>query len=328
MATSKEKSVLSRGIVAVLFVLVFAGLAGVLWWLSDGHLFRLFETKGQVANQQRDLLIFTMLLSLVVLLPTYFMLYTFAWKYREGHKRDYKPGWDNSKLLEFIWWGVPIAIIAILAVVTVKTSHSLDPYKPLASRHKPVQVQVVALNWKWLFIYPEEKVASVNEFAFPVDRPVELTLTSDGPMGSFWLPELAGQIYVMSGMQTKLHIDAHKLGVYDGVNANITGKGYADMRFRAKALSNDGYQDWLIEAANSGKTLDQTTLKKLRQNSESNPAVRYSLQKTDAFTSIVHEYMEMSPPQSKSANADEQPSQKQEPSSTHMNHTNHDMEGM
>ena len=325
MAT-KEKPVLSRGAIVVLFVSVVALLVCGLWWLSDGQLFRLFETRGQIADRQRTLIIFTTLLSLVVLLPTYFMLYVFAWRYREGHKKQYKPNWDSNKLFEFIWWAVPIIFIGILAVVTYVTSHSLDPYKPLASAQKPIQVQVVALNWKWLFVYPEEGVASVNEFALPLNRPVELSLTSDGPMGSFWLPELAGQVYVMSGMSTKLHIDAHKPGVYDGVNANITGKGYADMRFRAKALDDEGYKTWLRNAGNSNQELTASALKTLRAESVKNPVRYYYFDRTQtsAFTVVLHEYMTMNPPQSKAMYGDEKAS----PSDRAMEHAGHNMEGM
>ncbi|MBP9852955.1 MAG: cytochrome o ubiquinol oxidase subunit [Patescibacteria group bacterium] len=315
----QQKQNMSRGAVALFFVGIVFLVAFILWSLGDGHLFRLFETSGQVATKQRNLIVFTMLLSLVVLLPTYTMLYMFAWKYREGHKKQYKPDWDSNFSLEFVWWLIPIVIIGVLAVVTYKTSHSLDPYKPLASTNEPIQVQVVALNWKWLFIYPQEGVASVNEFAFPVDRPVELTLTSDGPMASFWAPELAGQIYVMAGMSTKLHVDANKIGIYEGVNSNITGKGYSDMRFKAKVMSSQSYEDWLTRAANSDKVLSATTLTNLRKETVANPVTYFALQKKDVYKTIEGQYMGHGMPSNEHAIPHSTPS---------MPNMQHTMEGM
>ncbi|QQS18243.1 ubiquinol oxidase subunit II [Candidatus Saccharibacteria bacterium] len=227
----------SRTKMTVLWLVGGALVVGLLVVLSLNHSFPLLQTRGEIANRQRDLLVFATALALLVLVPVYFMIFTFAWRYRAGHKQDYKPEWDTHKGYEALWWGIPIAIISVLAVVTWVTSHSLDPFKPLASSQKPLQVQVVALQWKWLFIYPEQGVASVNEVAFPASRPVEFTMTSDAPMNSFWIPQLAGQIYVMSGMSTKLHVVADVPGVYQGMSSNISGKGFADMKF--KGAGND-----------------------------------------------------------------------------------------
>lgn len=210
--------------------------------------------RGDIALQQKELLLFAAGLSLLVLIPTYYMLYTFAWRYREGHTKQYKPKWDTNKKLEAVWWGVPILIISVLAVVTWTTTHSLDPYKPLASSKQPVQVQVVALQWKWLFIYPEHNVASVNTLVIPVDTPVEFTITSDAPMNSFWIPQLAGQIYAMAGMSTKLHVNATSVGEYRGMSANLSGAGFADMTFVASAKPEADFKNW-VNATSTNESL-------------------------------------------------------------------------
>lgn len=325
MSTKKDKQLLSRGMIAFLWVMVLLGFVGLLWWLGLGHDYRLLQTRGEIATKQRDLLIFTVLLSLVVLLPTYFMLYMFAWRYKAGHKRQYKPNWDSNILIESIWWAIPIIIIGVLAVVTWQTSHSLDPFKPLTSNKTPIKVQVVALNWKWLFIYPEQGVASVNELAMPVDRPVNLTLTSDGPMNSFWVPQLAGQIYVMSGMTSQLHINAHKSGIYDGVTSNISGKGYADMRFRALAMSDVEFQNWVSRAANRGEMLDEGIFSSLRAESVKNSPKQYSLADSGLFDGLIAEY---SHDMMKSSNQIQlTPQSDPVPESMHMTN-GHVMEGM
>jgi cytochrome o ubiquinol oxidase subunit 2 len=263
---------------------------GVLVWLSWGHPFPLIQTRGDIANRQRDLLFFATLLALLVLLPVYFLIFTFAWRYRAGHRKEYKPEWASHKGYEALWWGIPIAIISVLAVVTWVTSHSLDPFKPVASQQKPLHIQVVALQWKWLFLYPEQHVASVNEFAFPVDRPVELTITSDAPMNSFWLPQLAGQIYAMSGMSTQLHIQANARGDYKGVSSNISGKGFADMRFTARAMSRPEYGAWLLHAVDTGNRMDMTAYEKLAQPGVSK-TMFFGLDDTGLYDRVILKYM-------------------------------------
>jgi cytochrome o ubiquinol oxidase subunit II len=245
---------LSRRALVLLWLAGIVLFVALLAWLLRDKLIAVLMPRGVIAQQQRDLLYFATGLSLLVLVPTYYMLYTFAWKYREGHSKQYLPKWDTNKKLEAVWWGIPIAIIAVLAVVTWTTSHSLDPYKPLVSSKKPLQVQVVALQWKWLFIYPDHEVASVNKLVIPIDRPVEFTITSDAPMNSFWIPQLAGQIYAMSGMSTKLHVNATSVGEYRGMSSNLSGARFADMTFMADARTESNFAAWVNKTA-SDKTL-------------------------------------------------------------------------
>jgi cytochrome o ubiquinol oxidase subunit 2 len=164
------------------------------------------EPAGPIGRKERNLIIEAFLLSMIVVIPVYVMLVGFAWKYRAGNKKaKYRPDMEGSPILETIWWGIPIIIISILAVVTFKSSHDLDPFKSLDSKKTPMTVQAVALQWRWLFIYPQQNVASINYVKLPKDTPVEFQITADAPMNSFWIPQLGGQIYAMSGMATQLH---------------------------------------------------------------------------------------------------------------------------
>lgn len=280
------------------WLLVLTWLAGlglialVLWTVFQHNTFEVLQTRGEIGDQQRDLLVFATILSAVVIVPVYFMLFLFAWRYREGHKHTYAPKWDGNKKLETIWWGIPIAIIIVLAVITWVTSHSLDPYKPIESDKEPLQVQVVSLNWKWLFIYPEYEVASVNELRIPVDRPVEFSITSDAPMNSFWIPQLGGQVYSMTGMVTKLHLIADEPGEYRGMSANISGEGFADMQFMTHATSQEAFDIWVnnLMSAPGLEHLDMATYQKLAEPATSD--VRYyHLHAQTLFDDIMMKYM-------------------------------------
>ncbi len=257
-----------------------------------GQTVDVLQTRGEIGNRQRDLLVFASLLAVVVLMPVYIMLFVFAWRYKEGHHRKYTPKWDGNKRYETIWWSVPILIVSVLAVITWVTSHSLDPYKPLASDKKPLQVQVIALDWKWLFIYPEYQIASVNELQIPVNRPVEFTITSDAPMNSFWIPQLGGQIYAMSGMQTKLHLIADEPGEYRGMSANISGEGFADMHFKTYAESQTDFNQWIdkVHGYENTRDLDMSSYSHLAEPGTS-VVQYYHLQDQQLFYNVMMKYM-------------------------------------
>ncbi len=189
-------------------------------------------------------------------------------------------------------WGIPVAIISVLAVVTWVTSHSLDPYKALASPKKPLQVQVIALEWKWLFIYPGQDVASVNQVNFPVNQPVEFSITSDAPMNSFWIPQLAGQIYAMNGMTTKLNIIADQPGDYRGMSSNISGAGFADMMFTAHAESAADFNAWVekIHAHEDTRDLTMTSYESLARPNTSG-VMLYHVHDPNVFHDVIMKYM-------------------------------------
>lgn len=257
------------------------------------HNITFFSPAGDIAIQQRNLFLFAVSLMMIVIIPVFVMLFAFAWKFRETNKRAvYRPTWDGNKKLETLWWGIPIAIISVLAGVTWVTSHSLDPFKPIASTKSPLQVQVVALEWKWLFIYPEQGVASVNELHIPTGRPVEFTLTSDAPMNSFWIPKLGGQVYAMSGMSTKLHLIADKTGIYQGVSANISGEGFADMKFNTIAAPESEFTSWVKETKTSAThTLSHQVYGDVRKQSVEKTPIFYGSVAPDLYASIVSSYM-------------------------------------
>src|SRR5437868_3793345 len=173
------------------------------------------QPRGTIGKQEQRLIITALLLSLIVVIPVFVMLFGFAWKYREGNKSArYDPDFDHSRTLESIWWGVPLILISILAVITWRSAHQLDPFKALDSKTPPVAIQAISLRWKWLFIYPQQNIASVNFIQMPVNTPINFEITSDAPMNSFWIPQLGGQIYSMSGMATNLNLEATQPGSY------------------------------------------------------------------------------------------------------------------
>lgn len=254
----------------------------------------LFDSKGPIGQAIGDTMIYTVLLMLIVVIPTVFLSVYVPYKYRAGNKNaSYDPEWHHSSLIEAIVWGIPIIIILFLAVETYKTSHSLDPHKPLVSaenpQEQPLKIQVVALDWKWLFIYPEEGIATVNEIAVPVDKPVQFLLTSDGAINSFFIPRLGSQLYAMSGMENKLNLMADQEGVYEGISANYSGFGFTGMRFNVLAKDQAGYESWVANVKNSGQVLDDATYEKLAEKSRENPVEYFANPNPLRFKDIIEE---------------------------------------
>ncbi len=275
-----------------LIVLLGAAIIGLLFVLLRGTNIAVLNPQGTIAGQERNLIFITVALGLIVVIPVFIMLFMVAWKYREGNKKaKYQPAWDNNHVIEAIWWGIPCLIIGILGVIMWKASQDLDPYRPLASSAAPLKVQVVALQWKWLFIYPDKHVASVNSLPLPVDTPVDFQITADAPMNSFWIPNLSGQIYAMSGMSTQLHIQADKIGDYDGSSANISGEGFADMTFKARVLSKSDFDGWVQSATHSVDALDETSYANLAQPSKDIAPTAYRLGQQNLYDTILMKYM-------------------------------------
>jgi cytochrome o ubiquinol oxidase subunit II len=213
--------------------------------------------KGEIGQHQLDLIILSTVLCLIVIVPVLILTFYLAWKYRHkpNGKAKYDPTWEHSTKLEVIWWGIPIIIIAILGTITVKYTHMLEPSRPLEHEAKPVVIQVTSLDWKWLFMYPEQGIASVNYLEFPENVPVRFELTSDAPMNSFWIPQLGGQIYTMSGMAMKLHLIADEPGSYMGMGANFSGRDFGKMNFTAKATSQEEFEAWVEQVKQSSPEL-------------------------------------------------------------------------
>jgi len=256
--------------------------------LLGGCNMEILSPKGDIGAQEKTLLFTATGLMLIVVIPVIIMILTFAWKYRASNtKADYQPKWAHSTAIEVVVWTVPCIIVAILAVITWRSTHALDPYKPLVSEHKPVTIEVVSLDWKWLFIYPEYDIATVNEIAFPVDVPVNFRITSASVMNSFFIPQLGSQIYSMAGMETKLHLNAREPGTYAGISANYSGAGFSGMRFKAIATSQEGFDNWVKEAKASGASLTPAVYQELTKRSERNPVVKYASVPPSMFDYIL-----------------------------------------
>jgi cytochrome o ubiquinol oxidase subunit II len=269
----------------------------------------LLHPAGAVAAEQGHLIVVSTLLMLLVIIPVMALTVLFAWRYRKSNTRaTYAPDWDHSTQLELVIWAAPLLIIIALGAVTWISTHTLDPYRPLqqvsAARSvtaqtkpltvatpltvaKTLTVEVVALDWKWLFIYPEQGIAVVNDLAAPVDMPVTFKITASSVMNSFFIPALAGQIYAMPGMQTELHAVINRAGNYDGFSANYSGAGFSDMRFKFHGMSASDFQRWVATAKASGQTLDRDGYQVLEKPSEREPVRRYASVESGLFDAIV-----------------------------------------
>ena len=251
-----------------------------------------FAPKGMIALQERNLIITTTILMLIVVIPVFVLMFFFAWKYRATNKHaKYTPDWANNETLEAVWWAIPGVIIIVLAVITWKSTHELDPYKPVRSDVKPITIQVVALDWKWLFIYPEQHIATVNYIEFPLGTPINFEVTADAPMNSFWIPQLGGQIYAMPGMKTKLHLIATDVGTFAGTSANFSGQGFSDMKFTAKSVSQNEFLEWAYAVKSASSTLTNDEYMRLSAPSTKEPVRLYSGVDDYLYDKIIMKYM-------------------------------------
>jgi cytochrome o ubiquinol oxidase subunit II len=274
--------------IAFFFLLIFGffAIGGLLLFSSD---IAILNPKGQIGIEQRDLLTLSTLIMLIVVIPTLLLTFYIAWRYWEGHKHNlYNPNWNHSHLAEAIWWGIPFAITIALGTITWFSCHKLDPFRPLISDVRPLKIQVVALQWKWLFIYPEERIATVNYLQIPEKRPINFEITADAPMNSFWIPELGGQVYAMAGMRSKLHLIANQIGSYRGSSANFSGAGFSGMTFVVEATTEQAFDSWVWQTRSSPTLAYATLLEK----SSYNPPASYTLVNTNLFNDIMMKYMQ------------------------------------
>ncbi|MEM9371358.1 MAG: ubiquinol oxidase subunit II, partial [Pseudomonadota bacterium] len=240
---------------------------------------------GDVAAQQGDLIIYATVLMLIVIIPVMALTVFFAWRYRASNDdAPYEPDWDHSISLEIVVWSVPLAIIICLAGLTWVATHRLEPYdpvrrisetQPVDPTVEPIVIQVVAMDWKWMFLYPEYNIATVNEVAAIVDRPIEFHLTSTTVMNSFYIPALAGQIYAMAGMQTELNAVMNAPGTYPGFSANYSGAGFSKMHFDFHAFDADGFDDWVDVVRSGGKLLDRSSFVKIEKPTVDHPTIYF-----------------------------------------------------
>jgi len=252
----------------------------------------LLQPKGIIASAEKDILITSVLLMLIVVLPVIVLTLTFAWRYREGNtKAHYAPDWAHNARLEIVWWTIPCIIIAVLAVITWKSCHELDPYRPIASKQKTITIQAIALEWKWLFVYPEQNIATVNYVQFPVDVPVKFRIASEGPMNSLQIPQLGGQIYAMDGMKTTLHLLASETGDYRGMSTNFSGDGFSEMNFVTRVSTQQAFDQWVKEVRHAPYQLTMTAYKKLMKPGVEKTRRYYAAVEKDLFNTIVMKSM-------------------------------------
>ncbi len=253
----------------------------------------ILNPKGVVAFEERRIIFDTAALMLIVVIPVIVMSFVFVSHYRRGRSVDqYIPNWHHSVFLEVLWWGIPIAIVTLIAVITWYSTHQLDPYRRIHYPGKLLKIKVVALPWKWLFVYDDLGITTVNHLVIPEDKQIELSLTSDNvPMSSFAIPQLASQIYTMAGMQTKLHLIADAPGQLEGFNAQFNGYGFANMRFTVDILSISDFKKWPSSVKANNKNFDNKRYLSLREPSpfRLKPA-DYSGTIKHLFKHIIHAY--------------------------------------
>ncbi|MGX5735878.1 ubiquinol oxidase subunit II [Bosea thiooxidans] len=287
-----------------LTVLTACALLGGCQWV-------LLAPSGDVALQQRNILLTSTALMLIIILPVMALTVFFAWRYRSSAQATYDPDWHHSLPLEVVIWAVPLLIIIAIGAITWMGTHLLDPFRPLgrisagkaaiaakasepAAMPKPLVIQAVALDWKWLFLYPEQGVAALNEVVAPVDRPVEFRITASSVMNSLFIPALAGQIYAMPGMQTKLNAVINHAGEFQGFSANYSGAGFSDMRFLFHGVEEKAFGEWVQAAREKGSPLGREEYLALEKPSEREPVRFFRDVAPDLYGAIVNRCVDRS----------------------------------
>jgi cytochrome o ubiquinol oxidase subunit 2 len=247
-----------------------------------------FDPQGPIGAAEWTILIDSLAIMLAIVGPTILATLGFAWWFRASNTRArYMPDWAHSGQLELIVWAIPLLTIMLLGGVAWIGSHDLDPAQPLASKDRPLDVEVVSLDWKWLFIYPEQRIASVNLLVIPAGTPVRFSLTSASVMNAFFIPQLGSMIYAMNGMRTRLNLQADRPGVYYGQSSHFSGDGFSDMHFNVEAMSPDRFTAWASAARGSGPVLNGQSYAELARQSTGNPPSTYRDVEPDLFQRIV-----------------------------------------
>lgn len=251
----------------------------------------LLDPAGPIGAHEKTVLLTAFGLMLLVVVPVFVMTAVFAWRYRASNKKAaYRPKWDFAWKIDAVVWLVPAIIVTALGVLSWKTTHELSPYRALAGSKKPIQVEAIAMDWKWLFIYPKRHIATVNQLVFPANRDISFKLTSATVMTSFFIPRLGTQIYAMAGMRTKLHLLADKTGTFVGRNFQLSGRGYSDMRFKAVATTPAKFHHWVQKVRQSGQALTLGKLKTLEKPSIPKSVIHYASVKPHLFQRVIDQF--------------------------------------
>jgi cytochrome o ubiquinol oxidase subunit II len=250
------------------------------------------NSKGPVGKEETTLIYMSIGAMLIVIVPVFVMTYLFFKRYRDEKKNaDYQPNWVHSTKIELVIWGVPLMIIAFLSYLVWVKTYELDPYKPIVSDNKPLNIQVISLDWKWLFIYPDYNIAMVNELVIPEKVPLSFRLTSATVMTSLFIPQLGSQMYAMAGMQTRLHLMADETGTYEGHNVEFSGEGYDTMHFNVIAKTKQGFEEWVNAAKEKQNDLDPATYSQLSQPGSNYPVTVFSPVTPGLFDHVMQSFM-------------------------------------
>jgi len=246
------------------------------------------DPQGPIAAGNAQILINSVGIMLVIVIPTILATLAFGWWFRSSNKKAiYLPNWAHSGHLELIVWGIPLLVVLFLSGVIWIGSHELDPAQPIAQGGKPIEIQVVSLDWKWLFIYPDQEVASINELAVPANTPVHFSLTSGTVMNMFFVPQLGSMIATMNGMVTQLNLKADQIGDYYGQSSQFSGSGFSDMHFTVRALTMEDYSKWLAYVKQTGQKLDEASYLALARNKAASSVRSYGSITRDLFDKIA-----------------------------------------
>jgi cytochrome o ubiquinol oxidase subunit II len=256
----------------------------------------ILDPKGPVGSAERTILFNSLAIMLAIVIPTIVATLAFAWWYRDSNERArYTPDFVYSGRIELVVWSIPTLVILFLGGIIWIGSYQLDPYKPIESGKTPLEVEVVSLDWKWLFLYPAEGVASVNELVIPVGTPVHFSLTSASVMNTFFVPQLGSMIYTMNGMTSQLHLQADHEGSYYGRSAHFSGDGFPKMQFQTRAVGDAAFADWVAKAKASEATLDDAAYATLARQSIGDPPKTLRLADPHLFHRIATQALPPAP---------------------------------
>jgi cytochrome o ubiquinol oxidase subunit II len=269
------------------------GILISMFFLSGCEKMIVLNSKGSIGQEEADLIYTAFGLMLIVVIPVFIMAFWFAMRYRASKKNeDYDPNWGNSSIIEKFIWLVPILIVAILSYLVWTKTHKLDPYKSIASEKRPLNIEVISLDWNWLFIYPDYDIAILNELVIPAKTPVSFKLTSASLMTSFFIPQLGSQMYAMAGMRTRLHLLANYHGEYEGQNFEFNGDGYTTMHFKVYAKTPQAFNDWMkqTKATSQKNPLTMESFKILTKPLTNRPIVIYTPVEKELFNKVMEPY--------------------------------------
>lgn len=291
--SGKNKKRYGHGWLALFIPLALFNLGLIIFNLTYGKNIALFNSKGMIANEQRELMVVSVAILLAITIPVLALLYFTAWKYRESNtKAVYEPLARQTKFTAGLMWFVPSIFLVILGAIMWPATHRLEPHKTIAADAKPITIQVVAMRWKWVFLYPEQKIATVNFVQIPEDTPVTFELTADeAPMSSFWIPNLGGQLYSMTSHVNRLNLIGETPGDFPGSSAELNGSGFSGMKFIARVSSANDFDNWVKQAKQSKDVLDSSAYADLLKPTENNPVALYADYQSDIYAKVAEKYM-------------------------------------